>query len=58
MKKMLRSWKTFLGGLLFAAPVAIPALAPYKDLIQGAAGLLIGAAASDADKAQPEEKKN
>ena len=57
MKKMFKSWKTFVGGLLFAAPVAIPALAPYKDLIQGAAGLLIGTAAADADN-KPEEKKN
>ena len=57
MKRILKSWKTTLGGLLFVLPVVVPVLAPYKDVIQGAAALLLGTSAAD-DKSGDGEKKN
>lgn len=54
MKRIFKSWRTTLGGILFVLPVALPILAPYKDVIQGTAALLLGTAAAD-DK--DDEKK-
>ena len=55
MKKVFKSWRTTLGGILFVLPVAVPVLSPYKDIIQGAAALLLGTAA--ADESGDEKKK-